>query len=77
MHDAPVDAPEAARAGEHVTVPDNPPAVLVWIVSGRGRAIHAEGNAIAWTPRQVHVSYIDPGGRFGRAWVWANAVTRR
>ncbi|GIG27288.1 MULTISPECIES: hypothetical protein [Cellulomonas] len=48
-----------------------------WIVDGRGRDVEVDGEAVAWTPRVVHVHYLDEHGREGWVWVWASAVTRR
>lgn len=70
------DVPLEARAGVPAR-PDVPVPVRVWIQTGRGDAFEANGEALAWTPRAVHVRYIDPAGREGFAWMWASAVSRR
>ncbi|ROR97770.1 hypothetical protein EDD28_2459 [Salana multivorans] len=68
--------PLQARIDERVTTPDKPVPVRVWIDAGRTAWQHCDGLAVAWTPRQVQVVYIDVHGRQGTTWVWANAVTR-
>lgn len=80
LHEHATDAPRSARDGARQARPSEPVPVRVWVVSGRGREFLAEtAEADAWTVcdhPQVHVRYIDPGGREGFAWVWASAVRR-
>lgn len=76
MRDWARDVPAEARRETPVR-PEHPIRVKVWITDGRGRSFEANGEALAWTPRAVHVRYIDLAGREGFAWVWASAVSRR
>ncbi|WHP16457.1 hypothetical protein [Cellulomonas sp. ES6] len=77
MRDMARQVPAGAIAGDRVTRPDQAPRVRAWIVDGRGRDVEVDGEAVAWTPRVVHVHYLDDHGREGWVWVWASAVTRR
>lgn len=76
MRDAAHEAPAGARRSERMTQPEMPIPVRVWITNARGEH-HLDGEAIAWTRRQVRVHYLDEVGREGWAWVWAAAVERR
>lgn len=77
MADGAHEAPAQARAGHPIRQPSEPIPVMVWIDAHRTRDQRCEGWAIAWTPRQVQVTYLDRHGREGTAWVWASAVERR
>ena len=68
--------PLAVR-GQETTTPGEPIPVRAWIVTGRGADLEVDAEATSWTPRAVHVRYIDDHGREGFARVWASAVTRR
>ena len=77
MRDAAHDAPKEQRRGQRVVESSDPLPVRVWIQAHQSGNHECDAYAIGWTIRQVHVRYIDPHGREGFAWVWANAVTRR
>ena len=77
MRDNAHEAPREQRAGQHVVETSTPLPVRVWIEAHQSGNHECDAHAIAWTARQVHVRYIDPHGREGWAWVWANAITRR
>ncbi|MBB5474696.1 hypothetical protein HNR08_003432 [Cellulomonas hominis] len=77
MRDMARQVPPSVITGARVTRPDEPPQVRAWIVDGRARDVEVDGEAVAWTPRAVHVHYVDAHGREGWVWVWASAVTRR
>lgn len=62
--------------GEPITRPERGLPVRTWLHTSEGD-VEADGVAIAWTPRAVHVRYFDQHGREGFVWVWASAVTRR
>lgn len=72
-------APSEARRPQRETRPEAPIPVWVWMVLGMNshQSYRAQGEAVAWTEDQVWVRYIDPQGREGFVWVWANAVQRR
>lgn len=55
----------------------SPVPIRVWIVTARQGWVELDGEALGWTATAVDVRYVDEHGRSGRAWVWANAVTRR
>lgn len=76
LRDTATDAPAAERAGQHMTQPETPVPVRVWVLVPRQGFTQVDGEAIAWTRRQVRVRYLDKHGRTGVSWVWANAVTR-
>ncbi|GAA1854491.1 hypothetical protein [Myceligenerans crystallogenes] len=78
LSDRAEEAPHSARVGERIVEASEPLPVLVWLRAKVSGEFRAEGHAIAWTDRQVHVRYLHRSGRHeGFAWVWANAVTRR
>ena len=77
LRDGAEQAPAKQRAGEAITRPPVPLPVRVWITARQTGEFEADGFAHEWTRRQVSVSYDDPHGREGRAWVWSSAVTRR
>ncbi|GHH69563.1 hypothetical protein GCM10017772_14720 [Promicromonospora soli] len=60
----------SARAAEPIPV-------WVWLVLREAGDYRAKAEALAWTNDQVSVRYIDPLGREGFVWVWANAVQCR
>lgn len=76
LRDMARSVPVAAR-GTATTTPGEPIPVRAWIVTGRGADVEVDAEATSWTPRAVHVRYIDEHGRQGFTWVWASAVTRR
>lgn len=45
--------------------------VRAWIVTMEGDEFEIDADAIAWTRRAVHISYIDRFERPDTAWVWA------
>ncbi|WP_157277163.1 hypothetical protein [Oerskovia sp. Root22] len=47
------------------------------IVTMQGDEFEIDADAIAWTKRAVHISYMDRFGHPDTAWVWAGAVVRR
>ncbi|GAA3218283.1 hypothetical protein ACFP63_08575 [Oerskovia jenensis] len=63
--------------GRDVTTPETPTPVRAWIVTMEGDELEIDADAIAWTKRAVHISYIDRFERPDTAWVWAGAVVRR
>lgn len=63
--------------GREVTTPETPVPVRAWIVTMEGDEFEIDADAIAWTKRAVHISYIDQFERPDTAWVWAGAVVRR
>lgn len=63
--------------GHKVTAPETPMPVRAWIVTMEGDEFEIDADAIAWTKRAVHISYIDRFDRPDTAWVWAGAVVRR
>jgi len=77
MRDGPEQAPAKARAGAVIGRPVEPLPIRVWLRARQSGEFQADGYALEWTNKQVYVRYIDPHGREGWAWVWANAVTRR
>ncbi len=77
MRDMARQAPAGAIAGQRITRPASAVPVRAWILDARGRDLEVDGEAVAWTPRVVHVRYLDEHGRQGFVWVWASAVTRR
>ncbi len=74
--------PQRARSlamrqyGGPVTKATSPIPVHVWLLSVDGEETEVQGMALAWTPRAVHVRYIDRHQREDSAWVWAGAVRR-
>lgn len=77
VRDAAEEAPRKARDGARVTRPDEAVACKVWVRARQTGEFEANGHAVEWTDRQVHVRYDDPHGRVGFGWFWASAVTRR
>lgn len=77
MRDYAEEAPAGAREGARIVRPDEGVPVRAWIVQRQSGASLVNGEATAWTPRQVHVRFIDKNGREGWAWLWASAVERR
>lgn len=63
--------------GFEVTTPETPMPVRAWIVTMQGDEFEIDADAIAWTKRAVHISYMDRFGHPDTAWVWAGAVVRR
>lgn len=72
-------APAGARKSRRTSWPEVPIPVWVWVVLGMNsdQSDRVQAEALAWTEDQVWVRYIDPQGREGFVWVWANAVRRR
>lgn len=77
MRDSPVEAPRRGRDEEHIHRPDAPIPVKAWISQRQTGDFEADAEAVAWTRSQVLVTYSDPHGRAGQAWLWATAVSRR
>lgn len=77
LRDYAEDAPELARRGVAVVRPDEPIPVRAWVKQRQTGEAHVDGDAIAWAGRQVQVRYLDPNGREGWVWLWADAVERR
>jgi hypothetical protein len=77
MSDAAQGAPGKVHIDQREVCPDEPLPVWVWLVLRKGGDYRAKGEALKWTKDQVWVRYIDPIGREGFVWVWANAVQRR
>ncbi|WP_277212361.1 hypothetical protein [Isoptericola croceus] len=77
MRDYAETAPEGARKQARIVRPETPVPVRAWLRQRQSGEHLVDGEAIAWTERQVQVSYLDPLGRRGWAWVWASAVERR
>lgn len=71
------EAPELARRGVAIVRPEEPIPVQAWITQRQSGESRVAGEAIAWAGRQVQVRYLDPHGREGWAWLWADAVERR
>lgn len=76
MRDSAMGAPGKARTGQREVRTSEPVPVWVWLILRTGD-YRAKGEALGWTEDQVWVRYIDPIGREGFVWVWANAVCRR
>lgn len=77
MRDHAETAPEGPRKAARVVRPDEPVPVRAWLRQRQSGEHLVDGEAIAWTDRQVEIRYIDPNGRQGWAWLWASAVERR
>lgn len=77
LRDAAHAAPQEQRQHDRVVEPTDPMPVRVWIEARQSGDQECDGDAVAWTERQVRVRYTDVHGREGSTWVWASAVTRR
>lgn len=77
MRDHAETAPEGPRKTARIVRPDEPVPVRAWLRQRQSGEHLVDGEAIAWTDRQVELRYIDPHGRQGWAWLWASAVERR
>jgi len=77
MRDYAEEAPEGARRDERIVRPEAGVPVRAWLRQRQSGEAEVSGEAVAWTPRQVHVRYVDKNGREGWAWLWASAVTRQ
>lgn len=77
MRDWAEDAPALARRGLRIVRPDEPIPVYAWICQRQIGEARVRGEVIAWAGVQVHVRYMDPRGREGWVWLWAQAVERR
>lgn len=77
LRDYAEDAPELARRGVAIVRPEEPIPVHAWIKQRQTGEARVDGEAIAWAGRQVQVRYLDPNGREGWVWLWADAVERR
>lgn len=75
MRDAAISLPPTLVAGA-VRRFDAPVPVRVWVVRARKGWVQLDGEAMGWNATAVDVRYVDEHGRTGRAWVWANGVTR-
>ena len=61
---------------EPLTKTPVPRPVRAWVRYG-DMAVKVDGEAVAWTPRAVAVSWETPDGRPQRAWLWSSAVEGR
>ncbi|MFD2793835.1 hypothetical protein ACFS27_09800 [Promicromonospora vindobonensis] len=77
MRDSAQGAPGKARNDQREIKAAEPLPVWVWLVLSNRGDYRAKAEALAWTEAQVWVRFIDPIGREGFVWVWANAVQRR
>lgn len=77
MRDSAQGAPGRARSDQREVKAGEPIPVWVWLVLSNRGDYRAKAEALAWTEDQVWVRFIDPIGREGFVWVWANAVRRR
>lgn len=77
LRDGAEEAPQLARVEAAIVRPEEGIPVRAWITQRQTGEQHVDGEAIAWAGRQVWVRYLDPHGREGWAWLWADAVERR
>lgn len=77
MRDGAWGSPGKARNGQREVRTEEPVPVWVWLILASGGDYRAEAEALGWTEDQVWVRYIDPIGREGFVWVWANGVRPR
>lgn len=77
LRDGAEEAPQLARDGVAIVRPEDAIPVRAWVTQRQSGEHRLDGEAIAWAGRQVRVRYLDPHGREGWAWLWADAVERR